>query len=113
MALTLHLAYYPTEFSNMQALLQQNFENLQLKPQDNQFYALMLRIVSAEERNTNEQNLESFFWLHRHQHAMMRLLFRIGLRINDLNPEQQAQRGRGAVVPYTYTGASRDNHIYV
>ena len=56
--------YYPTALQNLQARLEQNFENLQKKPKDNKFYSLMLRIVSAEERNTNEQNLESFFWLH-------------------------------------------------
>ena len=71
----------------------------------------MLRLVSAEARNTNEQNLESFFWLHRHQHAIMRLLFRIGLRVHNFNPDTQQQTNiaYGSLVPYA--GTRRDNHI--
>ena len=104
-------SYYPTALQNIQTRLEQNFDNLEKKPNDDKFYARMLRLVSAEARDANEQNLESFFWLHRHQHAIMRLLFRIGLRVHNSNPDaqQQTDTGHGSMV--AHVGMRRDNQI--
>lgn len=57
------------------------FAEVQHQPMKNKFHSILLQHVCADTELVSTQNLESVFWLHRGQHALMRLLFRIGLSL--------------------------------
>lgn len=77
-----------SEMQHLQTYLQSQFDSLSRNPGENPYYMLLLQYVSAEKQSLQHQNLESFFWLHRGHHAIVRFFFRIGLQLY-VNMESQ------------------------
>jgi hypothetical protein len=74
-------AFYESEFAALQAILTSKFEMLSRHPGENPYHMLLLQKISAERQSAQNQNLESFFWLHRGHHALIRFFFRLGLQL--------------------------------
>ena len=68
---------YHQSMRQIDTLVQQKFEQLEHDPSKNKHYNALLQLISAENSTTLQQNLESFFWLHRGRQAIVRLLYRL------------------------------------
>ena len=70
------------------------FEELKHSPLQNPYHQQLLKSVSCDDNSVTTQNLESFFWLHRGQHALVRFLFRLGLQLDvtEVNAVTEAQQ---------------------
>lgn len=58
--------------------LERKIEAVTKNPSTDTWASLLLKHISAESCSSQEQQLESFFWIHRGNHALLRLLFRSG-----------------------------------
>ncbi len=74
------------------------FEDLKNSPLHNAYHQQLLKSVSCDDNTVSTQNLESFFWLHRGQYALVRFLFRLGLQLHDeqSHPMTEAERNMTA-----------------
>lgn len=70
------LAYHQN-MDKIDKLIQEKFRQLEDNPSNNKHYNALLQLISAENSTTSQQNIESFFWLHRGRQAIVRLLFRL------------------------------------
>ena len=77
-----------TDLQTLQSDLQRQFDSLSKNPAENPYYMHLLQYVSAEKQSPQQQNLESFFWLHRGHHAIVRFFFRIGLQLYNSRDSQ-------------------------
>lgn len=64
-------------FARVEQQLDRNMQRLQRDPSSNKWVETLLRHVSQERASTADQAEEMFFWLHRGNHALTRLLFRL------------------------------------
>jgi hypothetical protein len=64
-------------FADVEQQLQRNMQRLREDPASNKWARLLLRHISQERASTADQADEIFFWLHRGNHALTRLLFRL------------------------------------
>lgn len=64
-------------FARVEAQLEKNMRQLRRDPSSNKWARILLRHVSQERASAADQAEEMFFWLHRGNQALTRLLFRL------------------------------------
>ena len=64
-------------FADVEEQLELNMQQLRADPASNKWARVLLRHISQERASSADQADEMFFWLHRGNHALTRLLFRL------------------------------------
>ena len=74
--------YHENDVTQLMQKLEKNFITLRDDPKINNYHSSISEMIVADHTNAQTQVLESFFWLHRSQHALVRMLFRTGLQVD-------------------------------